>query len=148
MPTVYILVLPRRVNNRWPAGITKAEVSPSLLIHTTFKPLSSSLFTPHQILYSAPLMWSTYTHILQSLIFKLRERWWSVRRWDRDANATCAMSTCDIARRVHVHVTPTYQAISIISGRTSSAPVALPFSFCALLFPLLPVLSPPLPPLS
>ena len=35
MPTVYILVLPRRVNNSWPAGITKAEVSPSL-----FTPLS------------------------------------------------------------------------------------------------------------
>ena len=51
MPTVYILVLPRRVYNSWHAGIAKAEVSPSL-----FTPLSPSLLTPHQILYSAPLM--------------------------------------------------------------------------------------------
>ena len=62
MPTVYILVLPRRVNNSWPAGITKAEVSPSLLIHTTFTPLSPSLFTPHPILYSAPLINVQNTH--------------------------------------------------------------------------------------
>ena len=47
-----------------------------------------------------------------------------------------------------VHLTPTSPAISNISSRTSTAPVALPFSSCALRFPLLPVLSPPLPPLS
>ena len=59
MPTVYILVLPRQVNNSWPAGVTKAEVSPSL-----FTPLLPSLFTPHQILYSAPLMatWLSLDH--------------------------------------------------------------------------------------
>ena len=34
-----------------PAGLTKAEVSPSL-----FTPLSPSLFTPHKILYRASLM--------------------------------------------------------------------------------------------
>ena len=34
----------------YPAGLTIAEVSPSL-----FTPLSPSLFTPHQILYSASL---------------------------------------------------------------------------------------------
>ena len=33
MPTASILVLSRRVNNSWPAGLTKAELSPSM--HTT-----------------------------------------------------------------------------------------------------------------
>ena len=47
-----------------------------------------------------------------------------------------------------VHLTPTSTAFSNMCSRTSSAPVALPFSSCTLLFPLLPVLSPPLPPLS
>ena len=47
-----------------------------------------------------------------------------------------------------VHLTPTSTAISNMCSRTSSAPVALPFSSCTLLFPLLPVQSPPLPPLS
>ena len=47
-----------------------------------------------------------------------------------------------------VHLIPSSPAFSIISSRTSSAPVALPYSSCALLFPLLPVLSPPFPPLS
>ena len=47
-----------------------------------------------------------------------------------------------------VLLTPTSPAISNMCSRTSSASVALPFSFCALLFPLLPVQSPPLPPLS
>ena len=41
---------PRRFNNSWPAGLTKAEVSPSL-----FTQLSPSLFPPHQILYRASL---------------------------------------------------------------------------------------------
>ena len=47
-----------------------------------------------------------------------------------------------------VHLTPNCPAISTISSRTSSAPVALPFSSRALLSPPLPVLSPPLPLLS
>ena len=47
-----------------------------------------------------------------------------------------------------VHLTSTSPAISNISSRTSYAPVALPFSSYVLLFPLLPVVSPPLPPLS
>ena len=45
-----ILILPRRVNNSWTVGLTKAEVSPSV-----FTPLSPSVFTPHQILYSPSL---------------------------------------------------------------------------------------------
>ena len=32
-------------------------------VHTTFAPLSPSLFTPHQILYSAPLMLAQQQHI-------------------------------------------------------------------------------------
>ena len=47
-----------------------------------------------------------------------------------------------------VHLTPTSPVISNISSRNSSASVALPFSTCALLFPLIPVLSPPRPHLS
>ena len=42
-----------------------------------------------------------------------------------------------------VLLTPTFPAISIISSRTSFAPVALRFSYCVLKFPLLHVLSPP-----
>ena len=42
-----------------------------------------------------------------------------------------------------VPLTPTFPAISIISSRTSFAPVALRFSYCVLKFPLLHVLSPP-----
>ena len=53
MPTRSILVLPRRDNNSWPAGLTKADVSPSVCT-----PLSPSLFTPHQFLYSHSLNWS------------------------------------------------------------------------------------------
>ena len=49
MATPSILVLPRRVNNSWPAGLTKPEVSTNLLT-----PLSPSLF-PHQLLYRASL---------------------------------------------------------------------------------------------
>ena len=30
-----------------------------------------------------------HTHILQSLSFMLRDRRWSIHRWDNDANATC-----------------------------------------------------------
>ena len=55
MPRVYILVWPRRVNNSWAAGITKAEVSPSLFTPLSHHYLSPSLFTPHQLLYSTPL---------------------------------------------------------------------------------------------
>ena len=45
----------------YPAGLTIADppdnkrLSIAESIHTTFTPLSPSLFTPHQILYSAPL---------------------------------------------------------------------------------------------
>ena len=38
-------------NNSWPAGLTKAELSP-----TVCTPLSPTLFTPHQILYRASLI--------------------------------------------------------------------------------------------
>ena len=47
MPTPSILILPRRVNNSWTVGLTKAEVLPSV-----FTQLSPSVFTPHQILNS------------------------------------------------------------------------------------------------
>ena len=50
MPTPSILIVPRRVNNSWTVGLTKAEVSPSV-----FTPLSPSIFPPHQILYSPSL---------------------------------------------------------------------------------------------
>ena len=60
MPTPSVLVLPRRVNNRWPAALTKAEVSPSL-----FTPLSPSLFTPHQILYMASLTPDTSDYLIR-----------------------------------------------------------------------------------
>ena len=50
MPTPSILVIPGRVNNNWPAGLTKAEVSPSVCT-----PHSPSLFTQHQIIYSPSL---------------------------------------------------------------------------------------------
>ena len=54
MPTPSILVLPRRVNNSWPAGLTKAEVSPSL-------------FTPHQILYRASLNANDQFNVVASI---------------------------------------------------------------------------------
>ena len=44
------LAITRRVNNSWPAGLTKAEVSPIVCT-----PLSPSVCTPHQILYSPAL---------------------------------------------------------------------------------------------
>ena len=49
-------------NNSWPAGVTKAEISPSL-----FTPLSPSLFTPHQILYSAPLRGHVDVHTFRDV---------------------------------------------------------------------------------
>ena len=79
MPTPSILVLPRRVNNSWPAGLTKAEVSPSICT-----PLSPSLFTPHQILYSPALsewIWLTYgscfetIHVVSASQLEVLGRW-------------------------------------------------------------------------
>ena len=58
MPTPSIQLLTRRVNNSWPAGITKAEVWPSVCT-----PLSPSVCTPHQILYS-PALKQVNCHIL------------------------------------------------------------------------------------
>ena len=61
----------------------------------------------------------------------------------------CAVPSCiHTFSSLRVHLTPTSLAISTISSRTSSAPVALHFSPCAWLIPFLPVLSPPRTPLS
>ena len=64
MPTVYILVLPRRVNNIWPAGITKAEVSPSL-----FTPLSHHyrrVYPHHTKFYNWSAVDLSYTNMTVS----------------------------------------------------------------------------------
>ena len=88
MPTPSILILPRRVNNSWPAGFTKAEVSPSVCT-----PLLPSLFTPHQILYSPSL-----THMKTSTIstsghrFKLQTY---QRKRDVAKNQFCNRVVCN-----------------------------------------------------
>ena len=58
LPTVYILVLPHRVNNSCPAGITKAEVSPSL-----FTPLSHHyrrVYSHHTKIYTVKKIIDNY----------------------------------------------------------------------------------------
>ena len=47
-----------------------------------------------------------HTHILQSLSFMLRDRRWSIHRWDNDANATCIKHNDDVGMTYDIPEVP------------------------------------------